>query len=619
MSCEHVKDLLSAYLDNMLTTEERELVATHLKTCISCCALLEDLRRIDAILVHLPRVEPAANLRRRIFSSPEYLELTGTYGDTEWIDELTTAHAYRRNHPNGPHLVALTGGRQGPTRPLPYLPHREPDQAFSQERVARTLRIMQVLIAACILLTLSMGAFIGWNLTRQQGTITRDTTAITPPAGFIQGPISAGTRFVFLRDGALWSAASDGRPDITRLTPANTTVAANWAVRPPLPGRPAGDRVAYIDLQQGRVHIIRSDGQNDTAIQPALLGANVQPTAVWDTQIGSTLLNSLSWAPDGSMLAFVADPKGTGKPGLYIFSTMTATTQTIALPTNGSVSHLTWSPDSIRLTYVVSQNSSTSIFDYNTQNHGVLTIAQTVSTSAYPSDTVQSLDWSPIVDTPEITWSVGAAGHVHSIWIQRVGLEGPPRPYALITGDYVQATYSRDHAALGSWLLVNAHTGTTGDVMSIDLAAHLNRFTYGKQASFAQWSPDGAHVTYFDAFTSGIGALHIITTATGSDLLESANVISNPSPTWSPDSQYLAYSTGTRIITTRVQALKTTEQLKLQGPASVLSWSATSTDKLILGISDEQPGIYLVDTQHNTSLRLDQKDLSGPILWTQIP
>jgi hypothetical protein len=87
MSCEHVKDLLSAYLDNMLATEEREMVKEHIQTCASCYAIQEDFRRFDALISQVPRVSPTLMLRRRIFSSPEYLEFMGTPGSTKWAEE----------------------------------------------------------------------------------------------------------------------------------------------------------------------------------------------------------------------------------------------------------------------------------------------------------------------------------------------------------------------------------------------------------------------------------------------------------------------------------------------------------------------------------------------------
>jgi predicted anti-sigma-YlaC factor YlaD len=86
MSCEHVKDLLSAYLDNMLAAQEQEMVAQHIQICTDCYAMQEDFRRFDALLAQMPRVSPDPMLRRRIFSSPEYLELSRISGSS-YADE----------------------------------------------------------------------------------------------------------------------------------------------------------------------------------------------------------------------------------------------------------------------------------------------------------------------------------------------------------------------------------------------------------------------------------------------------------------------------------------------------------------------------------------------------
>src|SRR5207302_3687187 len=129
-------------------------------------------------------------------------------------------------------------------------------------------------------------------------------------------PFPAGLRFVFLRDGALWSVLADGSgsqpPRPERLTPSNVSVAPNWVVAPALPGRAAGDMLAYIDTNKGYIHIVRSDGLQDTTIlQPLLKTASIQDTGTW-----ATILSSLAWSTNGSMLAFVADPTGTGQTNL---------------------------------------------------------------------------------------------------------------------------------------------------------------------------------------------------------------------------------------------------------------------------------------------------------------
>jgi len=483
------------------------------------------------------------------------------------------------------------------------------------------MSFIRFVIAATLLLIVCLGSLISWNVWKQQAGIAQGVRGgITPPAALPQGPIPAGLRFIFLRTGALWSAPTDGGTGIVRLTPENIAVATDWTVRPALPGRPAGNMLAYIDLQQGRVHIIRSDGQRDITLAQPLLRPGVSPATVWDTDTGAAILSSLAWSKDGSMLAFIADPRGTNLPGLYIYSVSTGDIQPIQLPFTGAVSHLVWSPDSIRIAFVFTSNGNVGIPDYNTQNHGVLTIASALNTRANPNDGVLTLDWSPNADIPAITWSVGVVGHVHSIWLQRVGVAGSANARVLTRGDYAQATYSRaGQNNTGGWLLVTAVAGLPGDILSMNLTADTTRLTFGKQVSFAQWSPDGVRVDYFDALSAGTGNLHVVHTITRIDTLIAAGTAQDPLPAWSSDGQHLAYSTGTHVLIIDAQTIKTSEPLKIQGSATALSWSATSPQQLVIAVDDGQPGLYLVDTQHDTILQLDKEGTRGPISWTQIP
>jgi WD40 repeat protein len=387
-------------------------------------------------------------------------------------------------------------------------------------------------------------------------------------------------------------------------------------------GRSAGDMLAYIDLQTASVHTIRSDGQQDTIIKQPLLKAGMQPTSVWDTDTGGTILNSLAWSKDGSMLAFVADPAGTGMTKLYIYSTETGTVQMVPLSGNGSVSHPVWSPDGIRLAFELTNNRSISILDYNTQNHGLLTITNNIKSQTNAADTVLTLDWSPSLDAPAITWSVGEIGHVHSLWVRRVGVDGAIGPRQLLVGDYVQAIYSRNgHNGIGSWLVVTSVAGRAGDVLRVDLTpgSGFVQLTSGKQVSFAQWSLDGTHVDYLDALSSGVGALHIVNVISGVDSFIARSIVSDPAPAWSTDGQELAYSTGTQIGVVNVQAGYQTLFLKLKGAASAFAWFATAPHQLVVALRDVYQGIYLVDTQHNTSLQVDKQGTTGPIGWTEIP
>ena len=643
MNCEQVEELLSAYLDDMLAIGEtaeaadqlRLDVAAHLTNCVQCSVALADFRRFDALLAQMPRVSPDPALRNRIFTSPEYLELTGTDDiNVAGTDNEQTApyRNIRRDTPGRPQLVALPGGRRSSSSE----PNASSPKGISQRLVAPPivqkrqrvggvggLRIMQTIIAATILLTLGVGGLIGWNLWMQKNTPASSIRMYTPPAGpSSRGPLSAGMHFVFLRDGTLWSAPADGSTPAVQLTPKDITVGANWVVSSPLPGRSAGNMLAYIDLQRALVHTIRSDGLRDTIVQQPLLKAGVAPSSVWDTAMGEDILTSLTWSKDGSMLAFIADPAGKGSTSLYILSAATGTVQTVSLPMKGSVSHPVWSPDGIRVAFVLTNNGKTSILDYNTQNHGLLMITSLLNSPSYPNDTVLTLDWSPDSNTPAITWSVGVIGQVHSIWLRHVGAGSTTTPQLLINGNFVQAIYSRNgHGGAGSWLLVTSVLGRAGNLWRFDVTpgAYPVALTSGKQVNFAQWSSDGTQVDYLDSISSGVGTLYIINVTTVVNTLIAKGVANEPAPAWSEDGQQLVYNTGTHTIVINVQGNKKLQPLTLQGLASAFVWSATSPHQLVVALIDGKQGVYLVDTQHNSTLQLDQQAINGPILWTEVP
>src|SRR3989440_9698761 len=576
MNCEQVEELLSAYLDDMLAIGEtaeaadqlRLEVAAHLTNCVQCSAIIADFRRLDALLAQMPRVSPDLALRNRIFTSPEYLELTGTNDiNAAAIDEDQTApyRNVRRDTPGRPQLVALPGGRHSSSfKPEVASPVAIPQQVlappiFRKRRSAWGLRVMQTAIAAAILLTLGIGSLIAWNLWGQANTPATSNKMYTPPAGpSSHGPLSAGMHFVFLRDGALWSAPADASTRAEQLTAKDITVAANWVVSSPLPGRSAGNMLAYIDLQRALVHTIRSDGLRDTVVQQPLLKAGIAPSSVWDTAMGEDILTSLTWSKDGSMLAFIADPVGKGSPSLYILSAATGTVQIVSLPMKGSVSHPVWSPDGIRVAFVLTNNGKTSILAYNTQNQGLLIIASSLNSPAYPNDMVLTLDWSPDTNTPAITWSVGVVGQVHSIWLRHVGA-GSSTPQLLINGNFVQAIYSfNGHGGAGSWLLVTSVLGRAGNLWRIDVTpgAYPVALTSGKQVNFAQWSSDGTQVDYLDSISSGVGTLYIVNVTTVVNTLIAKGVANEPAPAWSEDGQQLVYNTGTHTIVINVQGNK---------------------------------------------------------------
>ncbi len=632
MSCADVEDLLSAYLDNALMADEHSAVVAHLQGCVACSNVLADYREIDHMLKHLPRVIPGPALRDRIFTAPEYLALTST---TDTFDKKGTVKipiaptfppqypaSQSTQRPERPQLIALPGGRSAMRKDTPTIPHPATLPPPPQRKhTAWGQRVMQIAIVATVLLTLGVTGFISWHLWLQHSRIAQGAGGITPPTSLQNGPLPAGMRFVFARDGALWSGATDGSTQIVRLTPTGVTVAMGWAVRPPLAGRTADDLIAYIDLQHGAVHTIRSDGQSDTIIQQPLLKAGIQPTSMWDTETGQTILNSLTWSKDGSTLAFIADENGTGASTLFLYTPNTAQAHQIALPVKGAVAHPVWSPDGVRIVVTFTHSGSTGIIDYNIQNHGILTIADAVNTAQYSTDTVQTLAWSPNIEMPALTWSVGSTGHTHSIWTRRIAA---PSAHLLVRGNYLQTTYSQTgHDSIGSWLFVTPTENTTsngGDLQRVDLDENTALLTHGKQVHDAQWSPDGTYIDYFDALSPArMGTLHQINTSTGIDRTVATDVAVDPAPVWSADSQHLLYSTGVHTFFANVQTTQPTQQLKLQGPALAFIWFATSSQRLVISIGDGQDGTYIVDIHNHTTTQIDKEDFQGPISWTEIP
>lgn len=71
MRCEHIEELLSAFLEGELSSAEKVLVEDHLAVCPDCASLLGDLRRAHEALVGFPEVEVSPGLQARLAAIPE--------------------------------------------------------------------------------------------------------------------------------------------------------------------------------------------------------------------------------------------------------------------------------------------------------------------------------------------------------------------------------------------------------------------------------------------------------------------------------------------------------------------------------------------------------------------
>src|SRR5260370_16445165 len=130
-------------------------------------------------MLGLPRISPDPALRSRIFSSPEFFELTGTFDisseayKSQTVPKLPASHS-RRDTPGRPQLVAIPGGRS--TTPTPSVQPSPSRQSWN----SRTLRTLFVVLAATIILAVGIGSFLGFNscLVPSQPP---NNGAITPP------------------------------------------------------------------------------------------------------------------------------------------------------------------------------------------------------------------------------------------------------------------------------------------------------------------------------------------------------------------------------------------------------------------------------------------------------
>jgi Tol biopolymer transport system component len=163
--------------------------------------------------------------------------------------------------------------------------------------------------------------------------------------------------------------------------------------------------------------------------------------------------------------------------------------------------------------------------------------------------------------------------------------------------------------------------GKAGDIYTADLNTQLvERQTRGKEATNAQWSPDGRFITYLNTLSSNAGSLHQVAIDTQQDLQIGTGASSDPAPLWSLDRQQLAYSTGEALSIVNEQGQARVHIVGPQGHVTALSWSSSNPALVILGLSDQHKGIYLIDSHSNRVQQVDGVGgVEGGIQWSEIP
>lgn len=70
MECEHIENLLSPYLEDELTAEDKLAVEEHLRSCADCSLLFDLLRETQESLVDFPQAEMSEELLERLYDIP---------------------------------------------------------------------------------------------------------------------------------------------------------------------------------------------------------------------------------------------------------------------------------------------------------------------------------------------------------------------------------------------------------------------------------------------------------------------------------------------------------------------------------------------------------------------
>jgi hypothetical protein len=71
MGCERIEELLSPYLEDELTQEQKRTVAAHLRTCAGCAELLFLMREAKESLASFPEVEVSEGLTEKLYELPQ--------------------------------------------------------------------------------------------------------------------------------------------------------------------------------------------------------------------------------------------------------------------------------------------------------------------------------------------------------------------------------------------------------------------------------------------------------------------------------------------------------------------------------------------------------------------
>jgi Tol biopolymer transport system component len=126
---------------------------------------------------------------------------------------------------------------------------------------------------------------------------------------------------------------------------------------------PNGQRFAYYNKSDLRIHVSNPNGTSDIAITPAVSG---------------TAIFFLRWSPDGRKIAFLRNVPSTLQIDAWVANDVTRSTAPARLTTNDFVSAPTWANDSATLVYTSARDGDYEL--YAVSNTGTGTVQLTNNT-----------------------------------------------------------------------------------------------------------------------------------------------------------------------------------------------------------------------------------------------
>lgn len=573
MNCTWAEEHLSAYLDDALDPLLSRDVGAHIAGCARCQATLDDYRRFDLLLLEMPRIEPSAQLRDRIFADPEILALMGR----EALPSQPTA----TTRPDAD-MASEAAAHGGAPTPVPFRPAAR----------RRSSLAAKVLLPLAAVLTLAVGvAAVARQGVMPSQQVRGGRMTTIAGVGADNAPLPAGTRLVYQRDGALWSAPEQGKDAPRQLTPDGVRV-AGWSVAP-LKSSAGARHVAYIDAATGRIHVIRADALGDRVLASTTMKA---PAAkgFWDTASGQAVSASLAWSPDGTRLAYLS--AASGSTTLHVINAAGSGDTSVNAGAGALTSPARWSNDSLYLGYTETRDGAQSMWAYNIATGQTRQLAAYGDTSATAA-TVATLAWTA---SDGLTWSARQGGVITGLFAAGIG-DTPARRLTPAGARYTAAAYSQT----GGWLLAAGR-----DLYQVQAAD--GQLTSAAKASGdvtrIVWSPLGTV-----AAVEGSGQLDLWS---ASGLSAVANSVVEGAPlAWSATGRSLAYVTASGdVVSAEVRQGKARGLVVLARASRVagLVWSASGQ---VLAI-ESGAGIALVSAPDARVITSDARAASGAIQWS---